>query len=272
MKASKEKATALHTLLTELGSVLVAYSGGVDSTLLLRVALDTLGRERVLAVTAQSETYPQSEVEAATELASRLGARHLLISTEELKDQRFAHNPPDRCYYCKHELFRKLTEIAKREGLNAVCDGANYDDLGDFRPGMRAGAELGVRSPLKEVGLTKEETRQLSKELGLPTWDKPSYACLASRFPYGTEITPEQLRRIEEAESFLRSLGIGQLRVRHHGEIARIEVSPADFPRLFANGMRERVITKLRSLGYTYVTIDLQGYRTGSMNETLGQT
>jgi len=264
-----EKIEELKRILHQLGGVVVAYSGGVDSTLLLKLCLDTLGHGRVLAVTATSETYPSQEVAAAVRTAELLGARHRLIETAELAVPAFAANPPDRCYHCKRELFTRLMQIAAAEGLSHVIDGANYDDLSDHRPGRRAAQELGVRSPLQEAGLTKSEIRTLSKELELPTWDKPSFACLASRFPYGTRITRDDLVRIDQAESFLRRLGIGQLRVRHHGPIARIEVEPGDIPLLIADGARERIVAHLEELGYAYVTVDLAGYRMGSMNEVL---
>lgn len=260
------KLTRLKAILAELGSALVAYSGGVDSTLLLRVARDVLG-DRAVAATASSQTYPASEIRLADELARQMGVRQLHLETDELADQRFISNPPERCYYCKTVLFAKLNDLARANGLACVVDGANADDSNDFRPGARAAREFGVRSPLREAGLTKADIRALARSYGLPNWDKPSLACLASRFPYGTRITEDKLRQVDAAETFLRGLGIGQLRVRHHGEIARIEVAAEDMPRVFER--RQEIAAKLKSLGFAYATLDLLGYRTGSLNETL---
>jgi uncharacterized protein len=247
---------------------MVAFSGGVDSTLLLKVAADVLGR-RVASVTASSPTYPGREIRAARALARKLGVRHEVIATSEMDNPEFTANPPLRCYHCKKELMEKVSAMASERGLAYVVDGQNADDVSDFRPGARAAAELGVRSPLREAGLTKADIRSLSKKLGLPTWDRPSLACLASRFPYDTPITPEALGRVEKAEDALRRLGFGQLRVRHHDSIARIEVPAADFARLISPGIRGRIEKDLKKLGYLYVAMDLGGYRTGSMNEAL---
>lgn len=262
----EEKLECLRGILRSLESIIIAYSGGVDSTFLSKVAFDVL-RDKALAVTASSETYPLSEFQEAVELVSKIGIKHETIVSEELDIPEFSGNPVNRCYYCKKELFTKLKETARNHAFKHVVDGSNFDDIDDHRPGMQAAAELGVRSPLKEAELTKADIRELSRRFGLPTWDKPSFACLSSRFPYGQKITREKLTAVGEAEIFLRGMGIRQLRVRHHDRLARIEINEEDMGLLLQN--REQIVRKLRELGYTYVTMDLQGYRTGSMNEVL---
>jgi uncharacterized protein len=310
------KLKRLKKAVQELESALVAFSGGVDSSLVAKLCYDALG-DKALAVTARSETYPSHELENAKKVAREIGITHLIIDTKELGIPGFSSNPPNRCYFCKSELFEKLKELAETEGYKYVLDGANADDMQDYRPGSQAAHELGVKSPLKEAGLTKEDIRQISKELGLSTWDKPSYACMSSRFPYGQEITPEKLHMVSQAEDFLRTLGFRQFRLRHHewqgpfpstspspggrgkgegdspppfpppsrgrefepyqpkaevvrmpsGATARLEVAEAEIP--LAVEKRNEIVRKCKELGYTYVTLDLQGYRTGSMNEVL---
>lgn len=265
----QSKISRLKQILTEMSSVLIAFSGGIDSTFLLSIALKTLSPEKVLAVTAASETYPEEEWQNAKKLAQSLGANHISIFTEELKDDRFFNNPPERCYYCKTELFKKLLNIAQSNQLSFILDGANADDLKDFRPGTKAGRELGVRSPLQESGLTKEEIRNLAREEGLPNWNKPSMPCLSSRIPYGQSITSEKLRQVERAEQYLRTLGLTDLRVRHHGSIARIEIPESMIAEIVSPIVRQNILIKLESLGFKYITLDLKGFRSGSMNEIL---
>lgn len=267
----QQKREILLRYLQGLGSVAVAFSGGVDSSFLLRSACDALGVSHVLAVTARSATYPERELREAVALAKAFGVQHEVIRSEELDVAGFENNPTDRCYLCKNELFHKIRAVADRHGVAEIAEGSNLDDIGDFRPGMKAVAEQGIHSPLRAAKLAKAEIRALSRELGLPTWDKPSFACLSSRIPYGEKITREKLRAIDEAEQLLLDMGFRQVRVRHHGDIARIELPPAEMPRMLESGNAARVNAAFRRLGFTYVALDLGGYRTGSMNAVLGK-
>ncbi len=265
-----QKYEQLKGILRGMETAAVAYSGGVDSTFLLKVAVDELGPDRVLGVIAVSESYPARELKEAQQLAEEMGARVRLIGTEELSNPDYASNPVNRCFHCKTELFTKIFPIAREEGLREMLYGVNADDLGDFRPGIQAAKRMGARGPLQEAGLTKNEIRLLSRELGLRTWDKPAYACLSSRIPYGQRITAEALRQVDEAEDFLHDLGYRQVRVRHHDKVARIELPRDQMARLLEDGSAELIVAKLKDLGYLYVTLDLQGYRVGSLNEAIG--
>jgi len=263
----QKRLTELEEILVPYESALVAFSGGVDSSLALAVAARALPKHRVLAVTSNNETYLPSELDLAREFAESLGVEHLVVNTRELDDPNYASNPTNRCYFCKSTLYTDLAKLAVDRGYACVVDGANKDDEGDYRPGRKAAKELGVVSVLSEAKMSKANVRELAKYLGLPTWDKPALACLSSRFPYGQEITPEKLSQVARAEEFLRREDFKQVRVRHHGEIARLEIGPDELERAFA--MREKISAELLDAGFLYVTLDLAGYRAGSLNRAL---
>ncbi|MFU8771396.1 MAG: ATP-dependent sacrificial sulfur transferase LarE [Anaerolineales bacterium] len=262
----ESKFADLSQTIHSMGSVVVAYSGGIDSTLLLKVAHDCLA-DRALALTAVSSSFPSLELDEAKSIASYIGAQHILIDTFETEDPRYQENTPNRCFFCKHNVYDEIVRYAQQHGFRYVIDGTNADDVGDHRPGRKAAREHGVRSPLQEVGLSKSEIRHLAQRLALPNWDKPAAACLSSRIPYGTSITVELLSQIERAERLLYEMGFRQLRVRHHGQLARIELPPDEFVRLLS--LRDEIIVPFNNLGFQYVTLDLVGFRSGSMNEVL---
>jgi uncharacterized protein len=267
LETLEKKLEELEGIVKSYGSALVAFSGGVDSSLALAVSARALPRERVLAVTSNNETYLPSELEGAEAFARSLGVDHLVVNTRELDDPNYASNPNNRCYFCKSTLYSDLAKIAGEKGFQCVIDGANKDDEGDYRPGRKAAKELEVVSPLSLAGVGKTEVRELARYLGLPSWDKPALACLSSRFPYGQEITPEKLAQVARAEEFMRSRGYAQVRVRHHGEIARLEVGPGEMERAFAE--REEISAELKAAGFLYVALDLAGYTPGSLNAAL---
>ncbi len=259
----------LFDVIKPLESIAVGFSGGVDSTVVAAAAAQVLGREKTLAVTAQSETLPARELDESRRLAAQLGIRLAIIQTRELDDPGFAANGPDRCYHCKSELWRKVRLLAQEKGLAHIADGVNADDLGDFRPGIKASDEAGVIHPLARIEAGKQQVRLLARHLGLENWEKPAQACLSSRFPYGTRLTPAALARVGQAEEFMRSLGFKQLRVRDHGAVARIEIPVEELARLVSSEGRQQVVDRLKKLGYTYIALDLEGFRSGSMNDAL---
>jgi len=264
----QKKVENLKQYIVGLGSLAIGFSGGVDSSLLVAVAHEVLG-DRLIAVTGADASVPERELNEAVAFCKERGIRHIVCNVDPLKEEGYRNNSPDRCYFCKHGIFTEVRKIALENGIEYMAEGSNVDDIGDYRPGLRAAAELSVKSPLREAGLTKSEIRIISKVMGLPTWSKPAYACLASRFEYGEEITEEKLHMIDRAEQFLIEHGFFEERVRMHGNIARIEVPPEDIPRLAADEIREAVYDKFREIGFLFVTLDMKGYKSGNMNATL---
>lgn len=267
--STDEKLNTLEQTLADMSNALVAYSGGVDSTFLLSAALEALGPERVLAVTASSPIVARRDLKRAQRIANQLGARHRVVPTHQLADPQFVDNPPERCYFCKRIIVARLAEVAREENLTCLIEGSNLDDKDEHRPGTRALREAGVRSPLTDAGLTKAEVRALSRHAGLPTWSQPAETCLATRIPHGRRVTQEALARVEAAEDLLRAMGFEQLRVRHHGVVARIEVAPAQIPRLAQLDVATRVVSRLKELGYAVVSLDLEGYRRESLEKVI---
>lgn len=265
-----QKYDELQKYIKSLESVAVAFSSGVDSTFLLYAAIEALG-DKVIAVTASSESFPERELKESIDYCGQRGVKHVVFNSAELSIEGFSHNPPNRCYLCKREIFTKILEIAQDEGMKEVVEGSNLDDNGDYRPGLVAVKELGIKSPLRHIGFTKDEIRSLSKHFNLPTYKKPSFACLASRFVYGETISEEKLRMVDKAEQLLIDLGFEQVRVRIHNNIARIEILPEEFDKLMVNSIRQKVVENLKQFGFDYVTMDLIGYRTGSMNEVINK-
>lgn len=266
---SELKLKNLKNILRSYGRIIVAFSGGADSAFLLKVSVETLGREKVTAVTGNSETYTSEEIGFARSFTAQYGINHIIINTSELQDDAFCSNPPERCYICKYHFYSEVDQLRKKENINHIVDGSNADDQHDFRPGFKAARGFGVKSPLMECGFTKEEIRSSSKEMGLPSWDRPSNPCLASRIPYGNRITSEKLKMVAEAEHFIRGHGFNVVRVRHHGQMAKIEVSAEEINRLFSDNNNEKISARLKELGFKWVSIDLQGYRQGSLNDAL---
>jgi pyridinium-3,5-biscarboxylic acid mononucleotide sulfurtransferase len=267
-KLTEEKISKLKNYLGSIDSAVIAFSGGADSTFLLKIASNIL-KDKVIAITAKSPTFTQSELKDSKAIARQLKVKQVIIETNELSNESFTANDKKRCYYCKNELMGLISQYAKKNNFGYIFDGSNYEDTNDYRPGARAVKEWGVISPLKEAGLTKVEIRTASKELGLSTWDKPAAACLASRVPYGTKITEDLLQKISDAESVIKKLGFRQVRVRHHGNIARIELPVQDIQKILGDKIKNTVISSLKKLGYVYITLDIEGYTTGSMNKIL---